>query len=188
MTYTEERMAAEIARFLFDATRYSCVVNVSYGFLNHEADMLIMNGTRRLYEVEIKTTLADLKADFKKNHGHNDPKIERLFYAVPAPLLEKAQHIIPEQYGIISVNLERLPHFNLLSAERVREAKKLRDYQLNDKQVIQLLRLGTMRYWTRRRYESTEPDMLDGVEPRKKELQLELFDKLEEQDIKETQQ
>ncbi len=188
MTYTEESMAAAIVRRLFDATRYSCVVNVSYGFLNHEADLIIMNGTRRLYEVEIKTTLADLKADFKKKHHHDDPKIERLFYAVPAPLLEKAQQIIPEQYGIISVNLERRPRFNFLTAERVREAKKLREYQLDPTQVIQLLRLGTMRYWTRRRYESTELDILDGVEPSKKELQLELFDKLEEQDIKETQQ
>lgn len=175
MTYTELNMAAAIVRRIFDPTRYCCIVNVSYGFLNHEADLLILNGTNRLYEVEIKTTLADLRADFKKSHGHNDKKIERLYYAVPAPLLEKAKEIIPEQFGIISVTLEKFPHHYSFDAERVRDAKKLRDYKLNEHQIIQLLRLGTMRYWTRHCYEWSVMEELDETEAIKKEIQLELF-------------
>lgn len=175
MTFTEESMAAAVVQNVFDPMRYNCVVNVSYGFLNHEADLLVMNGTRRLYEVEIKISLADLKADFKKPHGHEDKKVERLFYAVPEPLLKAAQEIIPEQYGIIIVCATRLPNFAYLSARRVRDAKKLRDYKLDDNQTIILLRLGTMRYWTRRRHKDPLLDILDGKEPEKKELQLELF-------------
>lgn len=153
MTYTEEKMAAAVVR-MFNPTRYNCIVNVSYGFLNHEADLLVMNKNCRLYEVEIKTSLADLKADFKKSHGHEDKKVERLYYAVPYSLLEKAQKSIPAQYGIISVKDNgKGCAYPCLLAERVRDAAKLRDYPLNDHQVIQLLRLGTMRFWTRHRYE-----------------------------------
>lgn len=176
MTYTEENMAAAIVRSIFTPTRYNCIVNVSFGFLNHEADLLVMNENCRLYEVEIKTSLADLKADFKKPHGHEDRKVERLYYAVPVTLLEKAQEIIPEQFGIISVeNKGKNCAFPCLVAERVRNAAKLRDYPLNVHQVIQLLRLGTMRFWTRHRYEDPLLDVMDGNEPEKKEIQLDLL-------------
>lgn len=176
MTYTEENMAAAIVRSIFTPTRYNCIVNVSFGFLNHEADLLVMNENCRLYEVEIKTSLADLKADFKKKHGHEDRKVERLFYAVPTPLLEAAQNIIPEQFGIIAVeDAGKGCKYPCLYATRVRNAAKLRDYPLNVHQVIQLLRLGTMRFWTRHRYEDPLLDIMDDKEPEKKEIQLDLF-------------
>lgn len=149
--FTEYNMAAAIVGSVFPFLRYSCVPNVSYGFLNHEADLLVMNGNRRLYEVEIKVSLSDLRADFKKHHGHNDKRVSRLFYAVPEPLLLKAKELIPDEFGIIEVYAIERPHSFLLRARRVREAKKMRDYKLNDAEVCNLLRLGNMRYWSRNR-------------------------------------
>lgn len=142
-------IAAAIVGSVFPILRYSCVPNVSYGFLNHEADLLVMNENRRLYEVEIKISLSDLRADFKKRHGHNDKRISRLFYAIPEPLLSRAKELIPDECGIIEVYAIERPHAFLIHARRVRQAKKLRDYKLNDAEVCKLLRLGNMRYWTR---------------------------------------
>ena len=44
--------------------------------VNHECDMLIVTKNRYLTEVEIKISLSDLKADFKKKHQHKDKNIK----------------------------------------------------------------------------------------------------------------
>lgn len=65
------------------------VPNVSWGFLNHEADLLVMSKSRLLTEVEIKRSWADFKADFKKAHDHSHPLIARFYYAVPSSIGQK---------------------------------------------------------------------------------------------------
>ena len=47
--------------------------------VNHECDMLIVTKNRYLTEVEIKISLSDLKADFKKEHQHKDENIKNLW-------------------------------------------------------------------------------------------------------------
>lgn len=60
------------------------VPNVSWGFLNHEADLLVMSKAKLLTEIEIKRSWSDFMADFKKGHDHSHPLIARFYYAVPS--------------------------------------------------------------------------------------------------------
>ena len=53
------------------------VPNLSWGLLNHEADLAIINKSGYLTEVEIKRSFADFMADFKKEHGHKDERVYR---------------------------------------------------------------------------------------------------------------
>lgn len=84
------------------------VPNVSYGFLNHEADLLRVMPSGFLYEYEIKVSRADLRADFKKKKwaymetSRND-KIKKFYYAVPGCLSEYALEIVPKNRGVISI-------------------------------------------------------------------------------------
>jgi len=69
--------------------------------VNHECDMLIVTKNRYLTEVEIKISLSDLKADFKKEHQHKDENIKNFYYAFPEEMKEKALELIPEECGIL---------------------------------------------------------------------------------------
>lgn len=62
------------------------VPNVSWGFLDHEADLLVMSKARLLTEIEIKRSWSDFIADFKKAHDHSHPLIARCYYAVPSSI------------------------------------------------------------------------------------------------------
>jgi hypothetical protein len=66
----------------FNPRRCTIVPNVWWGLgLNHECDLFVMNQTGHAYEVEIKTSRADIKADQKKRHSHNSKFIRRLYFA-----------------------------------------------------------------------------------------------------------
>ena len=72
------------------------IPNCSWGFLNHEADLLVLNKTKHLVEIEIKRTWSDFIADFKKSHTHDDPKLSRFYYAVPLSIGERVFHWLYE--------------------------------------------------------------------------------------------
>lgn len=57
------------------------VPNLSWGFLNHEADLISIDKNGYLTEVEIKRSLEDFKADFKKENYHDtDERVYRFGY------------------------------------------------------------------------------------------------------------
>ena len=150
---------------LFPWRRYVVVPNVSWGLVNWEADLIALAPSGFMYEVEIKISHADLKADFDKpkhRRGGMDDiawrKLRGFYYAMPAALYALAttkQTPIPDYAGIITVaprserdtrlrcTVERHPTLN-------KGAVKLGTYDM-----YQLARLGVMRYWTRR--EAREP-------------------------------
>lgn len=65
------------------------VPNVDWGFLNHEADLLVMSKRRYLTEIEIKRSWSDFLADFSKEHHHYDSKLSHFYYAVPVSIAQK---------------------------------------------------------------------------------------------------
>jgi len=67
------------------------VPNVSWGLLNHEADLLILNKSGYLTEIEIKRSWADFLADFRKRHTHEDTKVSWHYYAVPESIVDKCR-------------------------------------------------------------------------------------------------
>lgn len=66
------------------------IPNLSWGLLNHEADLAIINKSGYLTEIEIKRSYQDLKKDFEKDVFHKDEKVYRFYYCLPISIKEKA--------------------------------------------------------------------------------------------------
>jgi hypothetical protein len=144
-----------------DMPEHAIIPNVSWGLgLFHEADLLVLDKQNRLTEIEIKITIADLKADFNKKYFHSGKIISRLVYAIPENLLEQALILIPKKYGIITVNYSE--EYNSGQAKWYRISK----HQVNvytgqietptDDQIKTLLFLGCMRIWTLKNHYHTK--------------------------------
>ena len=80
----------------FYIRRNIVIPNVSWGFLNHEADLLVISQQGMLTEIEIKRTWADFMADFHKGHNHYDIKLSHLYFAVPYRMGERVFHWLYE--------------------------------------------------------------------------------------------
>ena len=97
------------------------------------ADVLAINDNQSLsYEVEIKTSIADLRKDFKdKNFKHSSLNHDKrynpnyFYFCVPEELYEKSKEIIysnNKQYGIIIYEIDR---WNYGFVKIMNRAKKL---------------------------------------------------------------
>ena len=118
------------------------VPNVWWGLgMNHECDLFVLTPAGFAYEVEIKTSKSDLKADLKKRHRHDSKLIKKLYFAVPKKL-ETCVELIPAHAGVLIVYpsghvLKTREAENNKYAIRIPEAKKHK-----------LLHLGLMRVWS----------------------------------------
>lgn len=113
------------------------IPNISWGLGLHECDILIITKDNYCYEIEIKTSKADLKKDAKKYHRHYNEKIKKLYFAIPESLIESID-LIPERAGI------------LICSDRVkvlRRAKINKAIKLTDKEVLHAGKLASMRIW-----------------------------------------
>lgn len=124
------------------------VPNVSWGLgLHHECDMLYLDDKGRFTEVEIKISLSDLRADFKKWHQHKSNIISRLQYAVPEKLAEHALNIIPKGSGLIVVSWDEHLGYFVARYEVVGTHNKA--CQKPKPETVQnFMRLGCMRIWS----------------------------------------
>lgn len=131
------------------------VPNVSWGMLTHEADLLILNKTGYLTEVEIKRSWADFLADFRKKHTHDDPKISWRYYAVPASIVDKCIAKLAEvdpnrTWGVISY--QRDAWDNGCYPTIVQQPRNIHmhvgDKKLFLEEQFKLARLGAMRTWS----------------------------------------
>jgi hypothetical protein len=136
MTTNEVEIA--VARF-FDYRINIIVPNVSWGLGLHECDLLIVSTKGYATEVEIKTSVADIKADLKKRHEHHSEKIRQFSFAVPEDLA-CSQHL-PTDCGLITVS----PEMKCTVIRPPRINSKAR--RLTDKEINKLLHLGCMRIW-----------------------------------------
>ena len=118
--------------------------------VNHECDMLIVSKNRYLTEVEIKISLSDLKADFKKKHQHKDENIKNFYYAFPEEMKDKALELIPKDCGIlIAVKKEcGIPYRKIECYRKPKINKKAKP--INDIVLSRIYRLGYLRYWNYR--------------------------------------
>lgn len=120
--------------------------------VNHECDMLIVTKNCYLTEVEIKISLSDLKADFKKKHQHKDENIKNFYYAFPEEMKEKAIKLIPEKVGIlIAVKKHLNSGYEYREIECYRKPKINKEAKpINDIVLSRIYRLGYLRYWNYR--------------------------------------
>jgi hypothetical protein len=118
--------------------------------VNHECDMLIVTKNHYLTEVEIKISLSDLKADFKKKHQHKDENIKKFYYAFPAEMKEKALELIPKECGIL-IAVKKEPGIPYRKIECYRKPKINKEAKpINDIVLSKIYRLGYLRYWNYR--------------------------------------
>jgi hypothetical protein len=125
------------------------VPNISWGLDLHEIDLLVLTKSGYAWEIEIKTSLSDLKADKKKKHGHYSNKIHRLYFAVPAELKEEALLHIPERAGLFithnEINLQgKFGCVSLVRAPKLNTKAR----KFNDKEIKHLYELTAMRIWS----------------------------------------
>jgi hypothetical protein len=118
------------------------VPNISWGLRIHEVDLLVLTPSNYVWEIEIKTSIADLKADLKKPHGHYSNKIKRLYFAVPYNLKEQALSLIPERAGLFII--EKNSRVVLIKTPKLNITAK----KLSEKDINHLYRLAAMRIWT----------------------------------------
>jgi hypothetical protein len=141
---------------LLDFRRYVIVPNVHWGLgFKHECDMLALDTNGRFTEIEIKVTGSDLKADFKKKHGHKSKYISRLIYAMPKELCEKHADLIPKYCGIISVsaNLYKGIDYPIIKAEHYRLVKHDKTKETPPQKIVNdFMRLGCMRIWSLKKH------------------------------------
>ena len=118
--------------------------------VNHECDILIVTKNHYLTEVEIKISLSDLKADFKKEHQHKDENIKNFYYAFPEEMKEKALELIPEECGIL-IAVEKKCSIPYRMIECYRKPKINKEAKpVNDIVLSKIYRLGYLRYWNYR--------------------------------------
>ena len=128
------------------------VPNVSWGLLDYEADLLIMNKTGYVTEIEIKRSWSDFLADFKKDeNAHKSELIYQFWYCVPDELykdcIEKLKEVYPDSLdrpNVISYSESGVLNFHGKSASYCRGSHR----KLFLEEQLKLARLGTMRYWS----------------------------------------
>lgn len=129
------------------------VPNVSWGFLNHEADLLVMSKSGYLTEIEIKRSLSDLKADFKKKHDHSDERIKTFYYCVPLSLLQNTIDLCVGHdrwvNGIITYTEDAKCKINRVDLHKLGVNYPTSKYprKLFLEEQFQIARLGSMRVW-----------------------------------------
>jgi hypothetical protein len=127
------------------------VPNVSWG-LNffYELDMLVVTQSGYGYEVEIKVSKADLKADQKKKHNHDSNRIRYLYFAVPEELQEDALELIPERAGLFVIRKLKYEGYR---AKVVRSPKvNSNARKLTDEEIMKLGHLASMRIWSLKKH------------------------------------
>ncbi len=144
---TASELEYYIARY-FDFRQNLIVPNIWWGMgLNHECDLFILTKSGFAYEVEIKTTKADLKRDQKKGHCHGSKFLKRLYFGIPE-LLSPYIDLIPENAGILVLK----PGKYGAEVEKVREAKPNPNaIKLTPEKRLKLAELGTLRTWSLRK-------------------------------------
>ena len=140
----------EIAVAQYFGYRQNTVVpNISYGLWIHEVDVLIISKSGYATEVEIKTSISDLKADLNKKHGHSSNKIKYLYFAIPEELKEKALPLIPERAGLIIVKQDQ---YKYLWCEVIKSPMVNKEARaLTQEELTKLGYLAALRIWNLKR-------------------------------------
>lgn len=124
----------------FGIRRNIIVPNVSWGFLTHEVDLLVVTGSGWAWEVEIEVSRQDLIRDQKKRHQHISQSIKRLWFAIPERLLRYSQDV-PAKAGILVVRED-----GVVAEWRTGQANAYA-HKLTGEDRLKILRLGVMRIW-----------------------------------------
>lgn len=111
----------------------------------YEADFLYITNNNYLYEVEVKISISDFRADQKKDNYHNHPDVRGFLYCVPAELYfayGEIERICKDNGAGLIIVYEH--EFSVLLRPKIRKEVK----PLTDKGYIHYLRLFAKK-WVR---------------------------------------
>lgn len=118
----------------------------SENIVSHECDILSVTKNNYLREVEIKISVSDFKADFKKKHNH-EGNIRQFYYAVPYYVLDDIKDLVPEHAGILVAEY----NVNLSESWQLKKHKKSIDNKsakpIDEKMLNEIFRIGYLKYW-----------------------------------------
>lgn len=151
--WTEKEIANVLSVYKFPYRRWKLLPNGYWGLnLHYEMDLLVVSSRNYAYEVEIKTTLADLRAEQKKRHDHNCGFTRGLWFAGPMDIQDALMELSPTHAGVIVVERndhewrDRFPY----SLKTIRKPKLRKINPLTDDFVMKIDRLISLRYWSER--------------------------------------
>jgi hypothetical protein len=159
--FTERRAQQALAvLFEWDGPK-KCFVNVC--MYDWEMDFCVLTPAGYLWEVEVKCTVADWKADLHKSKwdSRHRKNINRFYYAVPHPLISKTPDFVPEHVGLISLHINDQGG---VSAQLYREAKPFNKNKISPADIIRLFKTTYYKYWRDIRH---QPDISPrlGMQP-----------------------
>jgi hypothetical protein len=114
----------------------------------YEKDMVIIRPSGFAFEVEIKISKADLRADLKKGHGHFCNMMRQLWFAIPDYMnTEECLALIPERAGVVVVDTS-VAFATSGRCTTVRRAKINRSARrLEYSEILKTAHLSAMRIW-----------------------------------------
>jgi hypothetical protein len=144
----------EIEKCIADhfGTRENLIVcRVSWGLLNHEADVIVMSKSGYCTEIEIKRSWADFLADFKKDHRHEDERIKEFYYCVSEEMQDRVVDYLHHNQvdAGLFVYSQKAGLIRLFGDSRCwkRGINNAPSRKLFLEEQYQLARLGALKYW-----------------------------------------
>jgi hypothetical protein len=161
--WTEHEIQVAIATQLF-RRKYLVVPNC--GWTGHECDLLVIDKSLRIIDVEVKISRADLKQDNKKQKWYETrpwskrhlpeqrrqwpDKVWKHYYVIPADIWQDSLYkSINASSGVVLVRRQKAN--NKLAIELIRMAKPDRQAkQLSPADAVDIARLVSLRYWNQK--------------------------------------
>ncbi len=147
---TTSEMECALADY-FNYRKNLIVPNICWGMALHECDLFILSQAGYATEVEIKISMADLRADAKKRHGHRSNRIKRLYFALPIELGDrhhaKIMELVPERAGVLFVRHQDKQWWPQPRVLKSREAVKQPATRCTEAERYKIARLGALRIW-----------------------------------------
>jgi hypothetical protein len=132
---------------MFNIRTHIIVPNISWGFhFGHEMDLFVLTKSNLVKEVEIKISVSDFRADFKKWHQHKSKYVKEFYYAFPKELYDKVKDEVPEHAGIIICDRYANGRIYARIVKNAKINSKCEKLSVDDQLKIE--RLGCMRIWS----------------------------------------
>lgn len=115
----------------------------------YEADLIYINKRRYVSEVEIKISMSDFKADFKKKVYHNSDIVRQFYYLFPNDLYRENSEEIERLLMESDAGIMTVRNFRGCCVKIQRKAKFRRSVEpIKETKLLKLMYIGCMKWYT----------------------------------------
>lgn len=147
---TERDIQSILGKHLF--LQNVCIPNVlmyQKGKREYEADLIYFGrNSNYLTEVEIKISIQDFRADFKKVTFHDHPNVRNFYYAIPSCVYDKNKDEIDKKLNICGAGLILIDE-TAVKCFYKKSKPRNNAVELTDQDKINYLRIGCMKWVNR---------------------------------------